>query len=166
MALPSRTQRPLIWVECRVERHGRSRIEYLVKAKSQFKERSSANAVEIKLPVHPDATSPAVRTSAGEATYAPEQEALLWKIKSMPGGKEYVLRAKFSLPSVQADDEAEKKPPIRVKFEIPYFTVSGIQVRYLKIVAKEGASPGIRRAPARSAACAQIARCVRPWRSR
>uniref|UniRef100_A0A7R9Y760 MHD domain-containing protein n=1 Tax=Prasinoderma coloniale TaxID=156133 RepID=A0A7R9Y760_9VIRI len=132
--------RPLIWVECRVERHGRSRIEYLVKAKSQFKERSSANAVEIKLPVHPDATSPAVRTSVGEATYAPEQEALLWKIKSMPGGKEYVLRAKFSLPSVQADDEAEKKPPIRVKFEIPYFTVSGIQVRYLKIVAKEGYS--------------------------
>jgi len=130
--------RPLIWVECTVERHGRSRIEYLVTAKSQFKTRSSASAVEIKLPVHPDATAPAVRCSAGGATYAPEQEALLWKIKSMPGGQEYKMRAKFSLPSVQADEEVEKKPPIKVKFEIPYFTVSGIQVRYLKIVAKEG----------------------------
>ena len=32
----------------------------------------------------------------------------------------------------------EKKAPITVKFEIPYFTVSGIQVRYLKIVEKSG----------------------------
>lgn len=28
--------------------------------------------------------------------------------------------------------------PIRVRFEIPYFTVSGIQVRYLKIIEKSG----------------------------
>lgn len=32
----------------------------------------------------------------------------------------------------------EKRAPITVKFEIPYFTVSGIQVRYLKIVEKSG----------------------------
>lgn len=32
----------------------------------------------------------------------------------------------------------EKRPPITVRFEIPYFTVSGIQVRYLKIVEKSG----------------------------
>jgi len=30
------------------------------------------------------------------------------------------------------------KIPIQVKFEIPYFSVSGIQVRYLKIVEKSG----------------------------
>ena len=30
------------------------------------------------------------------------------------------------------------RPPLTVKFEIPYFTVSGIQVRYLKIVEKSG----------------------------
>ena len=32
----------------------------------------------------------------------------------------------------------DKRAPITVKFEIPYFTVSGIQVRYLKIVEKSG----------------------------
>jgi AP-1 complex subunit mu len=32
----------------------------------------------------------------------------------------------------------DKRTPITVKFEIPYFTVSGIQVRYLKIVEKSG----------------------------
>lgn len=40
-----------------------------------------------------------------------------------------MLRAEFSLPSVTSEESApERKAPIRVKFEIPYFTVSGIQV--------------------------------------
>ena len=37
------------------------------------------------------------------------------------------MRAHFNLPSVMGED-TEGKPPIHVKFEIPYFTVSGIQV--------------------------------------
>lgn len=38
------------------------------------------------------------------------------------------MRAHFGLPSVEKEEE-EGRPPIGVKFEIPYFTVSGIQVR-------------------------------------
>ena len=45
----------------------------------------------------------------------------------MQGGKEYLMRAHFGLPSVESE-EMEGKPPINVKFEIPYFTTSGIQV--------------------------------------
>ena len=44
-----------------------------------------------------------------------------------PGGKEYLMRAHFGLPSVESE-LLEGKPPIQVKFEIPYFTTSGIQV--------------------------------------
>ena len=35
--------KPLIWVEAVVEPHSHSRIEYMIKAKSQFKQRSIAN---------------------------------------------------------------------------------------------------------------------------
>lgn len=35
-------------------------------------------------------------------------------------------------------ESLDKRAPITVKYEIPYFTVSGIQVRYLKIVEKSG----------------------------
>ena len=38
------------------------------------------------------------------------------------------MRAHFKLPSVRSDEQ-QAKPPIQVKFEIPFFTVSGIQVR-------------------------------------
>lgn len=42
-----------------------------------------------------------------------------------------MLRAEFHLPSITAEEATpERKAPIRVKFEIPYFTVSGIQVQY------------------------------------
>lgn len=40
------------------------------------------------------------------------------------------MRAHFGLPSVVAE-ETEGRPPIHVKFEIPYFTVSGIQVYFV-----------------------------------
>ena len=130
--------KPLIWVECKFERPSRSRVEFLVKAVSQFKERSTANGVEIKVPVPADATSPALKTSQGSAEYRPEEEAVVWNIKSLPGGKQILLRASFTLPSISAAEEAEKKAPISVKFEIPYFAVSGIQVRYLKVTEKSG----------------------------
>lgn len=48
---------------------------------------------------------------------------------ALQGGKEYLMRAHFGLPSVE-NEELEGRPPIAVRFEIPYFTVSGIQVSY------------------------------------
>jgi AP-1 complex subunit mu len=82
-----------------------------------------------------------VKAALGSVTYAPEQEAMLWKIKSVPGEKVVEMRAKFSLPSVSAledDGPRQKKPPVMVKFEVPYFTVSGVQVRFLKVIEKSG----------------------------
>jgi AP-1 complex subunit mu len=82
----------------------------------------------------------------------PENSSIVWKIKQFGGGKEFLMRAELGLPSVRGDDDkgggmmggfggsmggvqgGKSKRPIQVKFEIPYFTTSGIQVRYLKII--------------------------------
>lgn len=53
--------KPLIWVEAAVESHKGSRVEYVVKVKAQFKRRSTANNVEIYVPVPDDADSPKFR---------------------------------------------------------------------------------------------------------
>lgn len=50
--------KPLIWVEAVVETYSGSRVEYLVKAKAQFKRKSTANNVEIEVPVPDDADTP------------------------------------------------------------------------------------------------------------
>ncbi|XP_072255699.1 AP-1 complex subunit mu-2 [Pyxicephalus adspersus] len=129
--------KPLIWIESVIEKFSHSRLEIMVKAKGQFKKQSVANNVEISVPVPSDADSPKFKTSVGSAKYVPEKNVVVWTIKSFPGGKEYLMRAHFGLPSVETE-EMEGKPPISVKFEIPYFTVSGIQVRYMKIIEKSG----------------------------
>ncbi|GMR54028.1 hypothetical protein PMAYCL1PPCAC_24223, partial [Pristionchus mayeri] len=128
--------KPLIWVEAVVEKY-RGRVEYMVKAKSQFKRQSIANHVEVIIPVPSDADSPKFKTSVGSVKYVPELNSFVWTIRSFPGGREYLMRAHFSLPSIHSE-EVEGKPPISVKFEIPYYTTSGLQVRYLKIIEKSG----------------------------
>ena len=108
--------------------------------------------MEILVPVPEDADSPRFRTNIGSVHYAPEKSAIIWKIKQFGGSKEFLMRAELGLPSVKGDDEhgggmtggfggsmggaqgGKGKRPISVKFEIPYFTTSGIQVRYLKII--------------------------------
>jgi AP-1 complex subunit mu len=138
------TIRPLIWIEAHVEPHSGSRIEYLIKAKSNFKRRSTANNVVVLIPVPSDCDTPQFKCSTGTGEYLPEQNCLAWNIKSFQGQKEFMMRATFGLPSIGADEAGgpsvgAAKAPISVSFEIPYFTVSGIQVRYLKIVEKSGA---------------------------
>lgn len=124
-----------------------------LQAKAQFKRRSTANNVSIIIPVPDDADTPRFRTNIGSVHYAPETSSIVWKIKQFGGGKEFLMRAELGLPSVRGDDDkgggmmggfggsmggvtgsGKGKRPIQVKFEIPYFTTSGIQVRYLKII--------------------------------
>jgi AP-1 complex subunit mu len=68
------------------------------------------------------------------------QDAIVWSIKQFHGQREYLMRAHFGLPSIAAEGASAEswKAPVEIKFEIPYFTVSGIQVRYLKIIEKSG----------------------------
>jgi hypothetical protein len=58
---------------------------------------STATNVEIEVPVPSDATNPNIRTSMGSAAYAPERDAMVWKVKSFPGGK--VVTIQFQINS-------------------------------------------------------------------
>jgi AP-1 complex subunit mu len=48
------------------------------------------------------------------------------------------MQIDFGISSIIIKESNNNKSPIRVKFEIPYFTISGIQVRYLKVVDSSG----------------------------
>ena len=122
-----------------MENFTRSKIEYLVKARANFKTKSIANNVEIMVSVPTDVDSPVFKASVGSVKYVPDQNQMVWCIKQFPGRKEFLMRAQFGFPSVESDERQKySRVPIQVKFEIPYFTVSGIQVRYLKIQEKSG----------------------------
>ena len=80
------TVKPLIWVETVIETHGRSRVEYNVKARTQFKSRSAANNVDIYIPVPHDVDSPAFKATMGTATYVPDLDAIKWTVRQVRVG--------------------------------------------------------------------------------
>lgn len=134
------TAKPLFLVYNDMDIRSHSRVIVSVKVKSQFRKRSIGNVVEISIPVPPDADSPRFKARTGTVVYAPESNAIIWKIKQFPGGKELSMKAELQLSSIneQDDDDALKSTyvqnqPIKVKFEIPYLAASGLQVRYLKV---------------------------------
>lgn len=57
---------------------------FISKAKSQFKRRSTANNVEIHVPVPNDADSPKFKTTIGNVKWIPEKSIASWNIKSFP----------------------------------------------------------------------------------
>ena len=73
----------------------------------------------------------------GSVVYLSDREDLLWSIKKFEGQLELNMTCNFQVPTVRIDDTTKHlKRPIQVTFEIPYFTVSGLQVRYMKIIDK------------------------------
>ena len=77
-----------------IERHAHSRVEIMVKAKSQFKRRSTANNVEIMIPVPNDADSPKFKTTIGENVSKPKAQS-----KASPG-LGHVLTVHWELKTV------------------------------------------------------------------
>lgn len=93
--------KPLIWVEALVENFTKSKIEYVVKARTQFKQKSIANNVEIIVPVPIDVDSPSFKSNVGTVKYVPDKNCMVWCIKQFPGRKEFLMRASFGFPSIQ-----------------------------------------------------------------
>ncbi|CCC70284.1 hypothetical protein NCAS_0E02140 [Naumovozyma castellii] len=125
--------KPLIWCDMNIQVHSQSRIEIHCRAKAQIKKKSTATNVQIIIPVPEDADTPEFKYSHGSIKYVPEKNVIIWKIRSFPGGKEYSMSAQMQLPSIGNIEEHKAKRPVQIKFQIPYFTTSGIQVKYLKI---------------------------------
>ena len=131
--------KPLISVKVEINNISETRIEYSVKAKTNFKNQSVANNVSIYIPVPLDIQNATFKTTSGSVVYLSDREDLLWFIKRFEGQYEFDMVCSFQVPTVRIDDPNKHlKRPIQVSFEIPYFTVSGFQVRYMKIVEKSG----------------------------
>ncbi|CCG24252.1 Apm1 protein [Candida orthopsilosis Co 90-125] len=125
--------KPLMLVNCKTKIHKHSRIEINCTIRAQIKKKSTANNVEVIIPIPDDADTPKTETEYGSVKWIPEKSCLVWKLKTFPGGKQFAMRAELGLPAVNDSETVLSKKPIKVNFSIPYFTTSGIQVRYLRI---------------------------------
>lgn len=131
---------PLIWVTVKRTVIGNTRIKYDVQLSTKFKERFTAHEIKVCIPVDADATKPETQCKIGEIVYAPESESINWHIKSLSGSKDVALALLLSVPTVRPENMKSRCNYVKVHFEIPYLTPSGIQVRFLKVFEETGYS--------------------------
>lgn len=85
--------KPLFSVDVIIEEPAETKIRFLVKVKSNYKEKSIANNVDVYVPVPDDVENPNFKTATGNVTYVPENNALRWSIKQFAGHK-YIINNK------------------------------------------------------------------------
>jgi len=106
-----------------------------IKIASDFPEDKKAVNVIVRIPMPPSAASASFQVGKGRAKYEPGQRALVWRIGGFQGRTEYNLDAVVTLlPSTR--EKAWSRPPISVDFQIPMWSASGVQVRFLKVYEK------------------------------
>jgi AP-2 complex subunit mu-1 len=120
---------------------GHTRIEAHLTIMSTFSRELQANNIKILLPVPKNTAVCKVSVATGRARYLPEAAGVLWKIKRFPGKSEVTLAADIELGHVvtakpSAAAAGWSRPPISMEFQVPMFTASGLQIRFLKVVEK------------------------------
>ena len=83
--------KPLFSVDVIIEEPSDTKIRFLVKVKSNYKEKSIANNVDVYVSVPDDVEHPHFRTASGNVTYVPEHNALKWSLKQFAGHKYFYL---------------------------------------------------------------------------
>lgn len=128
---------PPLFVNCEVEEYSGTRVVYKIKAVSKLTKDFPIVDVFISVPIPEDADSPVFKTKHGSVKYFPEENVFVWKIKTIPFGKEIEVFAQIGLPRIRVTSRVQKKP-LLVKFRSPYFCLSGLQIKYLKITERSG----------------------------
>ena len=96
--------KPLIWVEVNINNITPTKIEYNVKAKSNYRNKSIAHNVEIAIPVPNDLKNPIFKTANGIVSYFPDKEVVNWGIKYFPGQTEIYLKLQFNVPTIRNEN--------------------------------------------------------------
>ena len=89
--------KPLISCKIEIKNHSETRIEYIAKAKTNFKNRSVANNVSIYIPVPLNIQNAAFKTTSGSVVYLSDREDLLWFIKRFEGKCELDMICSFQV---------------------------------------------------------------------
>ena len=131
--------KPLFTVSVEETHRSDRRLEFTVKANTLYRNKISATFVELFIPVPPDSQNIKHKGTTGVIKYEPDSNCLRWKMKMIKGKKEVKMKCSLQMPLIKSTDyDKYRKRPVQVQFEIPYYTLSGINVRYLKIREKSG----------------------------
>eukprot|EP00600_Ochromonadales_sp_CCMP1393_P001263 CAMPEP_0174982816 /NCGR_PEP_ID=MMETSP0004_2-20121128/16747_1 /TAXON_ID=420556 /ORGANISM="Ochromonas sp., Strain CCMP1393" /LENGTH=314 /DNA_ID=CAMNT_0016234897 /DNA_START=488 /DNA_END=1432 /DNA_ORIENTATION=+ len=106
-----------------------------LKVSADYPEEMKATNVVIRIPLPPTTANAKIVVDKGRCKYEPSERALVWRISGFQGMSECSVYAMVEL----LPDTKEKpwvRPPISMDFQIPMYSGSGVQVRFLKVYEK------------------------------
>lgn len=113
------------------------RGELVVKIRADIPPKKSGTNIVVQFPVPKSTASVSTalgRGSTGQsAEYDAKRRVVTWKIRKLPGGTESILRAKITLLKDHSSNVRKEIGPINMAFEVPLYTPSNLQVKYLRI---------------------------------
>mmetsp|Transcript_12390 Transcript_12390/g.45167 ORF Transcript_12390/g.45167 Transcript_12390/m.45167 type:complete len:440 (-) Transcript_12390:1427-2746(-) len=120
--------------------HGRTRAEMTVKIRGDFAMDLMAYKVVLTLPV-PGTTSNVVpEVSGGKCKFDLSKSQVTWKLPEFGGGTEFQLKMEINMIST-LNEKAWDKPPIKIAFNLPMYTSTGLRIRFLKVYEKSNYVP-------------------------
>ena len=111
------------------------KFDFTVKIRALFGEKQFGSNVLVKFNVPKNATCVSFelppKTSGQKTEYKESERLVEWSIKKLTGGTEMSLKTKVSLSAPCNPKEVSQ---ISMIFEIPMYSVSNLQIKYLRIV--------------------------------
>jgi AP-2 complex subunit mu-1 len=112
-----------------------TKLSATLKVFADFPEELKAANVIIRIPVPVTTASAKIVVDRGRAKYEPSERALVWRISSFQGQSTCLFDAAVTLlPDTK--DKAWVRQPVSMEFQIPMYSGSGVQVRFLKVYEK------------------------------
>eukprot|EP00747_Dinoflagellata_sp_TGD_P071407 gnl/TRDRNA2_/TRDRNA2_157018_c0_seq1.p1 gnl/TRDRNA2_/TRDRNA2_157018_c0~~gnl/TRDRNA2_/TRDRNA2_157018_c0_seq1.p1 ORF type:complete len:442 (+),score=90.81 gnl/TRDRNA2_/TRDRNA2_157018_c0_seq1:80-1405(+) len=129
-----------------VEQQSPHKLEITIKVRADIPEQNYGGNVQISCML-PKSTASAstelgASTTGQAAEYLAQEHRLVWTIKKFQGGSEATIKCRVALNTPAGSSQNVKKEvgPVSLNFEIPMYNVSNLQVRYLRISARQKSS--------------------------
>ncbi|ORM40975.1 AP-4 complex subunit mu [Babesia sp. Xinjiang] len=104
--------------------------------------------VKLRCPLPSSTTAVALSTVPHDSGQAPEyrakEQAIFWELKRHRGCTGVTLRASISISAYNSTVSKREFGPINLAFEAPMFSISNVQVRYLRVLQPPSAAPTYR----------------------
>ena len=118
-----------------ITEEGKTKLLVSLKCSATFPADKKALNIVIKIPMPPMTANARITVAKGRAKYEPGVGAIVWRIGSFQGNSETMLDAVVDLlPATR--EKPWSRPPISMEFQIPMFSASGVEVRFLKVYEK------------------------------
>ncbi|XP_065184237.1 uncharacterized protein LOC135814959 [Sycon ciliatum] len=125
-----------------VEDNDSKSLEVVLKLRCDIPQDQHATNVAVRFPVPKATTSVSHVLPSGSSQvseFKSAEKLQVWKMRRCPGGMEQSARFRINV-SEKGRSTRKEIGPVNVEFEVPMFLCSGIAIRYLRVIERNGRS--------------------------